>query len=221
MTAQHHIIKESTESLARLFQEQFRRNGYSRVHIVEQAPKPDAIEGKLPSVSLYLYQISVDPDGFDANVHNELVSKADEQGETKEFSRRRRLWVRLDYLISAWAQTPEDEQLLLGIILRTIIDNPSLRGEDLLGSSFEPGFALNLEISGRLDEGTLSRFWGSLNQPIRPAIQAWSTVPIVPERLEEIRRVRSKEIKFSNLHEPGKKWVGASGKSLAPKKEPK
>ncbi len=43
MTPQHHIIKETSESLSRLLQDEFKRNGYKRVHIVEQAPKPDAI----------------------------------------------------------------------------------------------------------------------------------------------------------------------------------
>ena len=51
MTPQHHIIKETSETLSRLLQDEFKRNGYKRVHIVDQAPKPDAIEGKLPAVS--------------------------------------------------------------------------------------------------------------------------------------------------------------------------
>ena len=61
MTPQHHIIKETSETLSRLLQDEFKRNGYKRVHIVEQAPKPDAVEGKLPAVSVYLYQMSIDP----------------------------------------------------------------------------------------------------------------------------------------------------------------
>ena len=51
MTPQHHIIKETSESISRLLQDEFKRNGYKRVHIVEQAPKPDAIEGKPPSAA--------------------------------------------------------------------------------------------------------------------------------------------------------------------------
>ena len=42
-----------------------------------------------------------------------------------------------------------------------------------------------------LDEGTLARFWGSLQQPVRPAIQAWTTVPIIPEKMEPFTRVES------------------------------
>src|SRR5262245_59491233 len=67
-TPQHHIIKETSDTLSRLLQDEFKRNGYKRVHIIDQAPKPDAVEGKLPAVSLYLYQLALDPYQEDGNV---------------------------------------------------------------------------------------------------------------------------------------------------------
>src|SRR5262245_33372926 len=170
MTPQHHIIKETSETLSRLLQDEFKRNGYKRVHIVEQAPKPDAIEGKLPAVSVYLYQLSIDAEGYDSNVHHEVVEIAQPDDSMREFMRARRMWVRLRYLFSASAQTPGDEQLSLGLIIRSVMENPSIEKERLKGSSFEPDFALRLQLSARLDEGTLARFWGSLNQPVRPAV---------------------------------------------------
>src|SRR5687767_1010603 len=72
-TPQHHIIKETSDSLSRLLQDEFKRNGYKRVHIVDQAPKPDAVEGKLPAVSLYLYQIALDPFSLEGNMVEEVV----------------------------------------------------------------------------------------------------------------------------------------------------
>lgn len=201
-TPQHHIIKETSETLSRLLQDEFKRNGYKRVHIVEQAPKPDAIEGKLPAVSVYLYQISLDPEGFDSTPHSELVEVPQPDGTIKEFLRRRRLWVRLDYLMSAWAQTPEDEQLLLGLIIRTIMENTALSGDKLKGSSFEDDFTLYTLLSSRLDEGTLARFWGSLNQPVRPAVQAWTAIPILPERLEPFTRVQARSLEYKNVLDP-------------------
>jgi hypothetical protein len=210
-TPQHHIIKETSETLSRLLQDEFKRSGYKRVHIVEQAPKPDAIEGKLPAVSVYLYQMSIDPEGYDATPHNELVEVPQEDGTIKEFHRRRRLWVRLDYLMSAWAQTPEDEQHLLGLIIRTVRENSELGGTQLKGGSFETDFKLNILLSARLDEGTLARFWGSLNQPVRPAIQAWTAIPILPERLEEFKRVQSRQLEYKSIIDPRVKETGPSG----------
>jgi hypothetical protein len=218
-TPQHHIIKETSDSLSRLLQDEFKRNGYKRVHIVDQAPKPDAVEGKLPAVSLYLYQISLDPFSEEGNMVEEVVEVAQADGTIKEFMRRKRMWIRLDYLISAWAQTPEDEQLLIGLIIRTIMDNEMLRGERLRGGSFqfEENFDLPLQLSSRLDEGTLARFWGSLNQPVRPAIQAWTTVPILPERMEEFTRVQTRSLEYRNIHDPRVREQGPSPNPFARK----
>ena len=201
-TPQHHIIKETSDSLARLLQDEFKRAGYKRVHIVDLAPKPDAIEGKLPAVSVYLYQVSLDTEGVDGHVYNELVTIEKEGGVIEEYQRRRRLWIRLDYLVSTWAQTPEDEQLLLGLAIRAIMENPSIGRERLRGGSFDDDFKLNVLLATRLDEGTLARFWGSLNQPIRPAIQAWTAVPIVPEEMEPLRRVQERQLGFRDLNSP-------------------
>lgn len=216
-TPQHHIIKETSDSLSRLFQDEFKRNGYKRVHIIDQAPKPDAVEGKLPAVSLYLYQIALDPFEEHGNMVEEHVEVPQEDGTIKEFNRRRRLWLRLEYLLSAWAQTPEDEQLLLGLIIRTILDNRVLRGERLKGQSFlfEEDFYVPLQLGSRLDEGTLSRFWGSLNQPVRPAIQAWSVVPIIPETMEEFTRVQNRTLEYRNIHDPKVREQGPSPNPFA------
>jgi hypothetical protein len=216
-TPQHHIIKETSDSLSRLLQDEFKRNGYKRVHIVDQAPKPDAVEGKLPAVSVYLYQIALDPQGYDANAVAEQVEVEQADGTVKEFWRRRRLWLRLDYLISAWAQTPEDEQLLIGLVIRTVLDNEVLPRDRLRGTSFEDDFTLDLALSSRLDEGTLSRFWGSLNQPVRPAVQLWTTIPIIPERMEEFQRVQSRTLDYRNINDPRVKEQGPTPNPFARK----
>ena len=211
MTPQHHIIKDTSQTLSKLLQDEFRRNGYKRVHIVEKAPKPDEIEGQLPAVSVYLYQMSIDPEGTDHTPHSELVEVAQPDGTIKEYARRRRLWVRLDYLLSAWAQTPEDEQLLLGLIIRTIMENPELTRAQLKGNSWEDDFKLHTMLSSRLDEGTLARFWGSLNQPVRPAVQAWTAIPILPERLEEFKRVQERKLQYRSINDPRISEAGPSG----------
>ena len=210
---QHHIIKDCSETLSKLLEDEFKRAGYKRVHIVEEAPKPEAIEGKLPAVSVYLYQVSIDPEGYDATPHSELVEIAQPDGTIKEYFRRRRLWVRLDYLLSAWAQTPDDEQLLLGLVIRAVMENPELVGEQLKGvcASFEDDFRLNFLLSARLDEGTLARFWGSLNQPVRPAVQAWTAVPILPEKLEDFKRVQTRQLEYRSITDSRIREQGPSG----------
>ncbi|MEZ4368327.1 MAG: hypothetical protein R2939_18920 [Kofleriaceae bacterium] len=85
MTPQHHIIKETSETLSRLLQDEFKRNGYKRVHIVEHA-EARRHQGKLPAVSLYLYQMSLDPEGTDSTPHSELAEVPQDDGTIKEYS---------------------------------------------------------------------------------------------------------------------------------------
>jgi hypothetical protein len=71
---------------------------------------------------------------------------------------------------------------------------------------------LNILLSARLDEGTLARFWGSLNQPVRPAVQAWTAIPILPDKLEAFTRVTTPpQIKFKSLHDPNMSENGPAG----------
>src|SRR5205823_4440113 len=136
-------------------------------------------------------------------------------GSIKEFQRRRKMWVRLDYLISAWAQTPEDEQLLLGLLIRTIFENNVIPKDKMKGATFDEDFEMVLILQTRMDEGTLSRFWGSLNQPVRPAIQAFTFIPIVPEKLEEFKRVQSRELQYRSITDPRVKEQGPSPNPFA------
>ena len=215
MTPQHHIIKETSDTISRLLQDEFKRNGYKRVHVIDQAPKPDAVEGKLPAVSIYLYQLSLDPDGTDTSPHSDIVEVTQEDGTVKEFMRRRPMWVRLDYLLSAWAQTPEDEQLLLGLLIRTVFETPVVPIDRIRGTTFGENFEMPLVLSTRLDEGTLARFWGSLNQPVRPAVQMYTSIPIVPEKLEEFKRVQTRQLEYKSITDPKVSEQGPSPNPFA------
>ena len=61
------------------------------------------------------------------------------------------------------------------------------------------------------DEGTLARFWGSLNQPVRPSVQVWTAIPIIPEKLEEFRRVQSRQLEYKSITDPRVSETGPSG----------
>lgn len=198
---QHHIIKETSESLGELLQSVFRESGYKRVHLVVAAPKQEAIEGKLPAVSVYLYNVTLDEEGIASNRSERSIHRVmNTDGTTREVAVDTPLWVRLDYLISTWAQTPEEEQLLMGAAIKGIIEHPVMRGPELKGESFAVVEEIPLLLSQKLDEGVLSRFWASLNQPLKPGIQCWTTVPILPTREYEINRVVERDVRFFDLN---------------------
>ncbi len=191
MIGQHHIIKEATESLVRLIEVNFKDHGYKRVHVLVEAPKPDAVEGKLPAVCVYLYQVSPDWEGV--GLHKSYIETRrirTPEGKIMEVEQKSPAWVRLDYLMSTWAQTPEDEQLLLALAIKLIADTPVLMGEQLIGETWPINYDLPITMSGRLDESTLARFWGSLNQPIRPALQIWTVVPIMSDTVAAVQARR-------------------------------
>ena len=187
---QHHIIKETSETIGQLLQGTFRESGYKRVHLVVAAPKQEAIEGKLPAVSVYLYNITLDEEGISNSRSDGWISQeVQPDGSVKEVRREQPLWLRLDYLISTWAQTPEEEQLLMGVAIKGILEHPTLLGVELKGESLASVEYIPLLLSQKLDEGVLSRFWASLNQPLKPAIQCWTTVPLYPATQTAITRV--------------------------------
>ena len=205
MTGQHHIIKETSESLGQLLQGTFKESGYKRVHLVVAAPKQEAIEGKLPAVSVYLYNITLDEEGISSNRLDRYVEQVlQPDGSMKEVAREAPLWLRLDYLISTWAQTPEEEQLLMGVAIKGILEHPTMTADDLKGEAMASVKEIPLLLSQKLDEGVLSRFWASLNQPLKPAVQCWTTVPIIPSPGYPVQRVQERDVRFFDLNKVNK-----------------
>jgi hypothetical protein len=202
---QHHVIRDAQESIGELLLDVFKQHGYKRVHLVVEAPGSEAIEGKLPGISLYHYNMTLDEEGLAANrsgTYFDHVMGAD--GRTREVERDLPIWLRLDYLVSAWAQTPEEEQLLIGAAIKGLLEHPSISGPQLKGNSWAPDDYLPLVMTQKLDEGILSRFWASINQPMKPAIQCWTTVPIYPSKEVEVRRVQDKDVRFFDLNKLNK-----------------
>jgi hypothetical protein len=202
---QHHVIRDAQDSIGELLLDVFKQHGYKRVHLVVEAPGSEAIEGKLPGISVYHYNMTLDEEGVAANrsgTYLDHVMGAD--GRMREVERDLPIWLRLDYLISAWAQTPEEEQLLIGAAIKGLLEHPTISGAELKGNSWEPDSYLPLVMTQKLDEGILSRFWASINQPMKPAIQCWTTVPIYPSKEVEVRRVQEKDVRFFDLNKLNK-----------------
>ena len=105
---------------------------------------------------------------------------------------------------AGYQPTPEEEQLLMGGAIKGLLEHPTISGTDLKGESWKPDMFLPLSLSQKLDEGVLSRFWASINQPMKPAIQCWTTVPIYPAGEVEIRRVQEKDVRFFDLNKLNK-----------------
>ena len=88
----------------------------------------------------------------------------------------------------------------MGAAIKGILEHPTMKGAELKGDSLLSVTEIPLLLSQRLDEGVLSRFWASLNQPLKPAIQCWTTVPIYPIKEEPITRVQERDVRFFDLN---------------------
>jgi hypothetical protein len=53
-----------------------------------------------------------------------------------------------------------------------------------------------------------------LNQPVRPAVQAWTAIPILPERLEEFKRVQKRQLEYKSINDPRISEQGPSGNAF-------
>ena len=54
-------------------------------------------------------------------------------------------------------------------------------------------------MTQKQDETVLSPFWSSLNQPLKPALQCWTTIPLYPTTSRTFTRVREREVRFFDL----------------------
>src|SRR3569832_2450595 len=72
---QYHILKETSQSIGELLKQQYKLIGYKRVHLVVAAPKQENIEGKLPAVSIYLYNVTLDEEGISINRSSQYIEE--------------------------------------------------------------------------------------------------------------------------------------------------
>ena len=89
----------------------------------------------------------------------------------------------------------------MGAAIKGILEHPTMKDNEFKGESLRSSVTeIPLLLSQKLDEGVLSRFWASLNQPLKPAIQCWTTIPIYPMKSEQITRVQERDVRFFDLN---------------------
>ncbi len=109
-----------------------------------------------PAVSVFLYRI-----GVHAEMRN-ASWRTLPQGKTA----RPLLPLELFYLITPWANRPEDEHQLAGQIIQTLYDHSELGPADLQGESWSPDDSVQLILES-LSTDELSRIWETAKVPCR------------------------------------------------------
>ncbi|NUN13933.1 MAG: DUF4255 domain-containing protein [Myxococcales bacterium] len=190
--SQFKIIADTSETLKELLKESFVSAGFKTVTISTDVPKKDNIKNK-PAVNCYMYHIGFAPNYKERT--QSLVSTQDRDGNIVEFYQDAPLYLFAHYVVSIWGNSPTEENLLMGLAIKTFLENPMVTREKLKGDSFYPDDILNVYPNLQADYNDVLSFWRSLNEEVRPVMYYYVKFRIESERRSaEIRRVTGKDL---------------------------
>lgn len=176
-----------------------------------EAPTRDwAAQRTKPAINIYLYDIRED------RARREVMFEdvRDEGGRVIERRRPPRRF-RLTYLVTAWAQRPEDEHRLLSSLLATFVRQDYLPPELLTESLAAAGKVVVASVAVPLnDEKQISEVWSALGGELKASLDlaivapldVATTMPVGPPVTEQPRFV------ITHPNDPaGKRAKGAEG----------
>ena len=190
--SQFEVIRDIGKTLDALLKESFKRRGFTTVNISTDKPKKDNLKS-LPTVSCYLYHLAFAP-GYQERTRT-LVSEQDGEGHIVEYYQDAPLYMHAHQIVSVWGNTPAEENLLLGLAIKTLVENPILTGEQLKGESFYPDDKLNVFPNLQSDFNDVLTFWRSMGEDIRPSVYYYVKFRIESERRSnEVQRVHTRDL---------------------------
>lgn len=99
------------------------------------------------------------------------------------------------YILSVFGNTPNEENMLLGLTVKTLLENSILTGDKLKGESFYPDDKLNIFPNLQADFNESLAFWRSLNEEVRPSLFYYVKFRIESERRsDELTRVTGRDL---------------------------
>ncbi len=189
--SQFEVIRDMGETLKELLKESFKANGFTTVTVSTDKPKKDNIKN-LPTVNCYMYHL-----GFAQNWRertDSLVSTHDKQGNVVEFFRDAPAYLNANYIVSVWGNSPGEENLLLGLVVKTFLENTILTGPSLKGDSFYPDDKLNMHPNLQADHNDVMSFWRSMSEELRPSLFYFIRFRVESDRRSsEVTRVIGKD----------------------------
>jgi len=197
--SQFEVVRDIGESLKELLKDSFKSAGFTTVTVSNERPKKDNIKS-LPTVNLYLYHLAYAP-GFKERTDT-LVTTYDKEGRLVEYYQDAPVYLHAQFIVSVFGNTPNEENLLLGLIVKTFLENPILFGGQLKGDSFFPDDKLNVFPNLQADFNESVSFWRSLNEEVRPSLFYYVKFRVESERRSsELRRVIGRDLALHDARE--------------------
>jgi len=192
--SQFEVIRDIGETLKTLLTESFKKAGFTTVNVSLERPKKDNIKN-LPTVSCYMYHLQFSPT-FKERTET-LVSTTDKDGRVVEYYQDAPLYMFANYIISVWGNSPMEENLVMGLALKTFLESPTLAKETLQGDSFYPDDRLMVQPNLQADFNDVLAFWRAMNEDVRPSVFYTVKFRVESERRSsEVRRVTGKEFAY-------------------------
>ncbi len=194
---QYEVIRDIEESLKELLKKRFEEVGFKSVHFYTDIPTTEKIK-KLPAVSLYLYNLNSDERYRERE--SILVSETDGDGRIVEYYVDAPLPLHIHFALSSFAETPQEEHILLGFAMKVLLEHPTMDGELLKGNSWKEGdnFAVMLRHDTTFDE--VNALWRGIGEHIRPTAFYWVPINLESERKTGyIKKVDSRSIGFGQI----------------------
>jgi len=193
--SQFEVIKDITNTLKDLLEAEFKKAGFTTVSVSIDRPKKENIK-TLPTVSCYLYHVSFHP-GYYKERTDTLVTTTTKDGKIVEYYRDAPAYLYAHYIISVFGNTAAEENLLLGLTIKILLEHAIMKGEELHGPSFYPDDQINIFPNLSADYNDVLAFWRSLSEEVRPSLQYMVKFRIESDRKsKELRRVLGKEIAY-------------------------
>lgn len=190
--SQFEVIKDVNETLKELLKESFKRTGFTTVTVSTDRPKKDNIKN-MPTVNCYLYHLGFHQ-GYKERTDT-LVSSYDKQGNIVEYYQDAPIYLLAHFIVSVWGNSPNEENLLLGLAIKTFGEHPVLDGESLKGDAWYPDDKINIYPNLQADFNDTMSFWRSLNEDLRPSVYYFVRFRIESDRRSaETRRVVERDL---------------------------
>ncbi|KYF96800.1 hypothetical protein BE20_40845 [Sorangium cellulosum] len=167
--ADAHAIFETSRALQRLLQEELSvlPISASQIRVESLDLLPDPVPP--PRITIFLFNLQENP----YLMNQPPVTRARPAGQAEIVQPP--LAIDLDYMICAWAATADEEQQLLGDVLRVLNDTPTIAAPQL-GPAWERGEAVELAL---------------VNLPIEEQVRLWSAFGFKRFKLALYYRARS------------------------------
>ncbi len=190
------MIKDIGESVKEVLKTSFKDTGFTTVTVSNDKPKKDNIKA-LPTLSCYLYHVNFAPNYKERT--ESLVTTFSKDGQLVEYYQDAPVYLNAAYIVSVWGNNPNEENLLLGLTIKTFLENAVLKGDALKGDSFFPDDQINVYPNLQADFNDAMSFWRSLNEEIRPSLFYLARFRIDSDRRsQELTRVTGKNLAVKN-----------------------